>query len=92
MDRVLLLELKEFLAERMVDNMSTKDLAEYVQDDLFNYFDKLGEHEFMEEARNYWDDSLGEVIDEIQDYIKCDFKATEGRPVDKVSTSTPQEG
>jgi hypothetical protein len=40
----------------------------------------------MEEARNYWDDSLGEVIDEIQDYIKCDFKATEGRPVDKVST------
>ena len=88
MDRVLLLELKELLTERMVDNMSTKDLEEYVKDDLFNYFDKLGEHEFMEEARNYWDDSLGEVIDEIQDYIKCDFKATEGRPVDKVSTES----
>ena len=74
MDRELLLELKEFLTERMVDNMSTKDLVEYVSDDLFNYFDKLGEHEFLEEARNYWGDHLGEVIDEIQDYMKCDFK------------------
>jgi len=36
MDRELLLELKSFLAERMVDNMTTEDLAEYVQDDLFN--------------------------------------------------------
>ena len=25
--------------------MSTKDLEEYVSNDLFNYFDKLGEHE-----------------------------------------------
>ena len=74
MDRVLLNELKEFLAERMVDNMSTEDLAEYVQDDLFTYFDKQGEHEFLEEANNYWGDHLPEVIDEIQDYIKCDFK------------------
>ena len=85
MDRALLLELKEFLTEGMVDNMSTKDLEEYVMNDLFNYFDKLGEHEFMEEAQNYWDDSLGEVIDEIQDYMKSDMKATGNRPVDKVS-------
>ena len=68
--------------------MSTKDLVEYVMDDLFKYFDKLGEHEFLEEAENYWGDSFGEVIDEIQDYMKCDFKATEGRPVDKVSTGS----
>ena len=85
MDQALLLELKEFLTERMVDILSTKDLVEYVMDDLFKYFDKLGEHEFLEEAENYWGDSFGEVIDEIQDYMKCDFKATEGRPVDKVS-------
>ena len=74
MDRALLNELKEFLAERMVDNMTTEQLAEYVQDDLFTYFDKQGEHEFLDEASNYWGDHLGEVIDEIQDYIKCDFK------------------
>ena len=73
MNRELLNELKEFLTERMVDNMSTKDLAEYVANDLFNYFDKLGEHEFLEEAENYWGDMFGEVIDEVQDYMKCDF-------------------
>ena len=54
MDRALLTELKEFLAERMVDNMSTEDLESYVKDDLFTYFDKQGEHDFLEEANNYW--------------------------------------
>ena len=86
MDRELLLELKEFLTERMVDNMSTKDLVEYVADDLFMYFNKMSEHEFLEEARNYWDESFDEVVDEVKDYIKCDMKATGDRPVDKLST------
>ena len=81
MDQALLLELKEFLAERMVDNMSTEDLVQYVQDDLFTYFDKQGEHEFLEEAENYWGDNFGEVIDEIQDYMKCDFKRPPGNTV-----------
>ena len=81
MDRELLLELKEFLAERMVDNMTTEHLAEYVQDDLFQYFDKQGQHEFLEEAENYWGDMFGEVIDEVQDYMKCDFKRPPGNTV-----------
>ena len=78
MDREVLLELKEFLTERMVDNMSTKDLVEYVSNDLFNYFDKLGEHEFLEEARNYWDDGFDDVLAEVKDYMKCDFKQPRG--------------
>ena len=65
----------------MVDNMSTKDLEEYVADDLFNYFDKLGEHEFLEEAKNYWDDSFEEVVEDIKSYTKSDFKA-QNRPCD----------
>jgi len=81
MNRELLLELKSFLAERMVDNMTTEQLAEYVQDDLFTYFDKQGEHEFLEEAQNYWEDDFGEVIDEIQEYMKCDFKRERGNTV-----------
>ena len=52
LDRNQLIELKEFLTSRMVDDMSTGDLVEYVSDDLFNYFDKLGEHEFYEECQN----------------------------------------
>ena len=78
MDRELLNELKEFLTERIVDNMSTKDLEEYVSNDLFNYYDKQGEHEFLEEARNYWDDSFDEVVEEVKDYMKCDFKKDKG--------------
>ena len=87
MDRELLLELKSFLAERMVDNMSTEDLAEYVQDDLFTYFDKQGEHDFLDEAENYWGEHLGEVIDEIQDYMKCDFNLflTKGKIFEKMA-------
>ena len=81
MDRELLNELKAFLAERMVENMTTEQLAEYVQDDLFTYFDKQGEHDFLEEANNYWGEHLGEVIDEIQEYIKCDFKRERGNTV-----------
>ena len=76
MDRELLNELKAFLAERMVDNMTTEQLAEYVQDDLFTYFDKQGEHDFLEEARNYWDDMFDEVIEEVKEFEQCDFKKT----------------
>ena len=81
MDRELLLELKSFLAERMTDNMTTEQLAEYVQYDLYTYYDKQGEHEFLEEAQNYWEDDFGEVIDEIQEYMKCDFKRERGNTV-----------
>ena len=76
-----LTELKEFLAERMVDNMSTKELVEYVTDDLFQYFDKQFEQDFLDECRNYWDDSFEEVVGDIKSYTKSDFKAT-GRPCD----------
>ncbi len=81
LNREELTELKEFLTERMVDNMSTKDLEEYVANDLFTYFDKLGEHEFLEEAKNYWDDSFDEVVEDIKSYTKSDFKA-QNRPCD----------
>ena len=74
-------ELKSFLAERIVDNMSTKDLEEYVLDDLFTYYDKMGEHEFLEEAHNYWDDMFDEVVEEVRDYMKCDFKRPPGNTV-----------
>ena len=63
-------ELKSLLVERMVDNMSTKDLVEYVSDDLFQYFDKLGEHEFLEECRNYWDDGFADVVEEVKEYAQ----------------------
>ena len=67
-------ELKSFLVERYVDNMSTKDLVAYVMDDLDRYYEKMSDAEFLDEAENYWEDSFGEVVDEIQDYMKTPFK------------------
>ena len=81
MDKALINELKSFLVERMVDNMETKDLVEYVTNDLDQYFENLPDEQFINEAKNYWGDDLGEVIDEIQDYMKCDFKRPPGNTV-----------
>tara|TARA_R100001510_G_C7489388_1_gene97875 strand:- start:38 stop:271 length:234 start_codon:yes stop_codon:yes gene_type:complete len=69
LNRAELNELKSFLAERMVDNMSTKDLESYVLDDLFTYFDKMGEHEFLEEAHNYWDDMFDEAVESVREFM-----------------------
>ena len=70
----LIKELKSFLVERMVDNMETKDLVEYVTDDLDDYFESLPDEQFINEAKNYWDDSFDDVVDEVEEYAKCDFK------------------
>ena len=70
----LIFELKSFLVERMVDNMETKDLVEYVTDDLDQYFESLPDEQFINEAKNYWDDSFDDVVEEIREYANCDFK------------------
>ena len=43
----LIKELKSFLVERMVDNMETKDLVEYVTVDLDDYFESLPDELFI---------------------------------------------
>ena len=78
-------ELKSFLVERYVDNMSTKDLVAYVTDDLDRYYEKMSDTEFIDECQNYWEDGFGEVIDEIQDYMKCDFKKPLREPFEETN-------
>ena len=70
----LISELKSFLVERIVDNMSTKDLVEYVTDDLDKYYENMPDVEFIDEAKNYWDDSFDEVVEEVEEFANCDFK------------------
>ena len=67
-------ELKNFLVERYVDNMSTKDLVQYVMDDLDDLYKNMSDVEFLDEAQNYWDDSFDEVVEEIKEFADCDFK------------------
>lgn len=70
----LIKELKSFLVERQVDNMSTKDLVAYVMDDLDRYYEKMSDVEFVDEAQNYWEDYFDEVVEEVEEYANCDFK------------------
>ena len=67
-------ELRSFLVERIVDNMSTKDLVEYVTNDLDQYYENMPDVEFIDEAKNYWDDGYDDVVEEIKEYADCDFK------------------
>ena len=67
-------ELRSFLVERIVDNMSTKDLVEYVTNDLDQYYENMPDVLFVDEAQNYWEDHYDEVVEEIQEYTDCDFK------------------
>ena len=59
-------ELKDLYVERMVDNMSTKDLVAYVTDDMTDYVDSLSAVEFFDEAYSYFDDYFDELVEEIK--------------------------
>ena len=66
----LIKELKSFLVERYVDNMSTKDLVAYVMDDLNRYYEDMPDAEFIDEAQNYWEDHYDDVVEEVKEYVK----------------------
>ena len=59
--------LKELYVERLVDNMSTKDLVRYETDDMSDYVNKLTFTEVLQECNNYWDDGLTEIIEEVKE-------------------------
>jgi len=59
-------ELKELYVERLVDNMSTKDLVRYVFDDMTEYVDKQSPVEFFDDAYSYFDDYFDEIVEEIK--------------------------
>ena len=67
-------ELKSFLVERYVDNMSEKDMVQYIMDDLDRYYEKMSDVEFIDEAQNYWEDHFDDVVEEVEEYANCDFK------------------
>ena len=81
----LMKELKSFMVERYVDNMSTKDLVAYVMDDLDRYYEKMSDVQFLDEASNYWEDHFSEVIDEVEDYMKSDFKKPLREPFEETN-------
>ena len=67
-------ELRYHYVDRLVDNMSTKDLVSYVFDDMTQYVDNQSDAEFLEDCRNYWEDGFDNVVEEIKEYANSDFK------------------
>ena len=67
-------ELKYHYVDRIVENMSTKDLVQYVFDDLLNYVHNQPDAEFLDEAQNYWEEHYDDVVEEIKDYANSYFK------------------
>ena len=59
-------DLKDLYVERMVDNMSTKELVAYVTDDMTDYVDKQSPVDFFDEAYSYFDDYFDEIVEEIK--------------------------
>ena len=57
--------LKEIYVERLVDNMSTKDLVQYVTNDIGEWVDKLTYGEAMTEFHEYWEEYFTDTIDEV---------------------------
>ena len=61
-------ELRYHYVDRIVENMSTKDLVQYVFDDMLRYVESQPDKEFLDEASEYWEDHFSEVIDEVENY------------------------
>ena len=60
-------QLKELYVDTIVDSMSTKDLYEYVANDMYNFVDKLSEFEVYEEIKYTLDE---EMLEEFITTIK----------------------
>ena len=59
--------LKELYVDTIVDSMSSKDLYEYVANDMTDFVNKLTEHDLIEEVKYTLDE---EMLDEFIKQIK----------------------
>tara|TARA_Y100000592_G_scaffold16756_1_gene25127 strand:+ start:1446 stop:1664 length:219 start_codon:yes stop_codon:yes gene_type:complete len=62
--------LKSAYVEQVVDNMSTKDLVQYVMDDLDRYYEKVSDVDFLDDAQNYWEEYFDELVQESKEFAK----------------------
>ena len=67
-------ELRYHYVDRLVDNMSTKDLVSYVFDDILNNVHNQPDLEFLDEAQNYWEEHYDDVVKDIKEYANSKVK------------------
>ena len=62
--------LKEYYVDRIVDNMSMKDLVIYVTDDMQRWLDDQIFNDAMFEIAEYFDDEFTDTIQEVVEAVK----------------------
>ena len=67
-------ELKYHYVDRIVDNMSHKDLLEYVFNSMSQDVENQPDLEFLDDARDFWEDHFDDVVKDIKEYANSDFK------------------
>ena len=50
--------------------MSTKDLVEYVYNDMTQYVESQSDEAFIKDCMDYWDDSFTDIVEEVKEI--CD--------------------
>ena len=63
-------ELRDLFVDRYVDNMSTKDLVEYVYNDMSHYVEGQSDEAFINDCKDYWGDMFDEIVEEVKEV--CD--------------------
>ena len=58
--------LKSYYIERYVDNMSMKDLMEYVANDMDLHLEKLSDLEVIDDISFYFEDHFDDIVSEVR--------------------------
>jgi len=58
--------LKSYYIERYVDNMSMKDLIEYVANDMDLHLEKLSESDVIDDISFYFEEQFDEIVSEVR--------------------------
>ena len=58
--------LKSYYIERYIDNMSMKDLMEYVANDMDLYLEKLSDLEVIDDISFYFEEQFNEIVSEVR--------------------------
>ena len=67
-------ELRYHFVDRYVDNMSREDLLECVFNSMLQDVENQPDLEFLDDAKDYWEDSFDDVVEEVKQYANSDFK------------------
>ena len=58
--------LKSYYIDRYIDNMSMKDLMEYVANDMDLHLEKLSDIEVIDDISFYFEEQFDEIVSEVK--------------------------